>query len=49
MEHIFGIGFTQLQRPIEPFLVKELGADNVGYGHLQSFFSAVRYCVLTDG
>eukprot|EP00041_Stephanoeca_diplocostata_P015552 m.297199 g.297199 ORF g.297199 m.297199 type:complete len:465 (+) comp20077_c0_seq3:52-1446(+) len=32
----------QLQRPIEPFLVKELGADNAGYGHLQSFFSAIQ-------
>mmetsp|Transcript_12804 Transcript_12804/g.38412 ORF Transcript_12804/g.38412 Transcript_12804/m.38412 type:complete len:429 (-) Transcript_12804:1897-3183(-) len=32
----------QLQRPIEPFLVKRLGASNVGYGSLQSFFSAVQ-------
>ena len=29
----------QLQRPIEPFLVQKLGADDREYGRLQSFFS----------
>ncbi|KAJ1454230.1 major facilitator superfamily domain-containing protein [Pelagophyceae sp. CCMP2097] len=29
----------QLQRPVEPFLVKQLGADDAAYGRLQSWFS----------
>lgn len=32
----------QFQRPIEPFLVKKLGANDAEYGRLQSFFSLVQ-------
>lgn len=32
----------QLQKPIEPFLVKNLGADNTDYAALQSFFSSIQ-------
>mmetsp|Transcript_19151 Transcript_19151/g.24846 ORF Transcript_19151/g.24846 Transcript_19151/m.24846 type:complete len:436 (+) Transcript_19151:120-1427(+) len=32
----------QLQRPIEPFLVQKIGADDREYGRLQSFFSFVQ-------
>jgi len=35
---LYALAF-QLQRPIEPFLVKKLGADDREYGKLQSFFS----------
>ena len=38
---LYALAF-QLQRPIEPFLVKRLGADDREYGRLQSFFSMVQ-------
>ncbi|KAJ8609609.1 hypothetical protein CTAYLR_006264 [Chrysophaeum taylorii] len=38
---LYAVSF-QLQRPIEPFLVKKLGADDVAYGRLMSFFSLLQ-------